>query len=94
MIAIDTIYPTSLGLANWCHPWLLVFEFKHISMKAFSLFLMVVGWFLVMTAIAMLKPGFIPAFAVAGLLVELLGLSLLTRTQAVSLPTSRRERRH
>jgi uncharacterized membrane protein len=63
-------------------------------MKVFSLFLMVAGWFLVVTAIAMLRPGFVPVFAVAGLMVELLGLGLLAGAQAVSLPASRQERRH
>jgi hypothetical protein len=65
-------------------------------MRAFSLFLLVAGWLLVVTAIAILRPGFVPVFAVAGLLVELLGLGLLARAQAVSLPSSssRQERRH
>jgi hypothetical protein len=62
-------------------------------MKVFSLSLMVAGWFLVLTAIAMLKPGFVPVFAVAGLVVELLGFGLLARVQAASLPTSRQEHR-
>jgi hypothetical protein len=63
-------------------------------MKVFSLFLMLAGWFLVVASIAMLKPGFVPVFAVAGLAVELLGLGLLARAQAISLPTFRQERRH
>jgi hypothetical protein len=65
-------------------------------MKVLSLFLMVAGWFLVVAAIAALKPGFIPAFATAGLAVELLGFGLLARTQATSLsaPGSRQERRY
>jgi hypothetical protein len=62
-------------------------------MKVFSLSLMLAGWFLVVAAIAMLRPGFVPVFAVAGLAVELLGLGLLARAQAVSLPTSRQEGR-
>jgi hypothetical protein len=65
-------------------------------MKVFSLFLLVAGWFLVVTAIAMLRPGFLAAFVVAGLGVELLGLALMARAQAVSLPSllSRQERRY
>ena len=63
-------------------------------MKVISLFLLVAGWFLVVAAIAMLRPGFVPVFAVAGLVVELLGFGMLARTQAVSLPSSRQERRH
>jgi len=72
-----------------------VFEFKHITMKVFSLFLLIAGWFLVVTAIAMLRPGFLAVFVVAGLAVELLGLGLLARAQAVSRPSvvARQERR-
>ncbi len=64
-------------------------------MKVFSLILLVAGWFLVVAAIAMLKPGFVPAFVVAGVAVELLALGLLARAQATSLPASisRQERR-
>ena len=76
----------------WCEHGALVFEFKHINMKVFSLILLVAGWFLVVAAIAMLKPGFVPAFVVAGLAVELLGLGLLARAQAQ--PLSRQERRY
>lgn len=63
-------------------------------MKVFSLILLVAGWFLVVAAIAMLRPGFLAAFVVAGLAVELLGLGLLARAQATSLPSflSRQER--
>jgi UPF0716 family protein affecting phage T7 exclusion len=60
-------------------------------MKIFSLFLLVSGWFLVVAAIALLRPGFLAAFAVAGLAVELLGLTLLARS-CTSL--QRRERRY
>lgn len=64
-------------------------------MRVLSLILLVAGWFLVVAAIAMLKPGFVPAFVVAGLAVELLGLGLLARTHATSLhpAISRQERR-
>jgi Na+/glutamate symporter len=48
-------------------------------MKVFSLFLLLAGWFLVATAIAWLKPGFIPVFVIAGVAVEVLGLVLLAR---------------
>jgi hypothetical protein len=71
-----------------------VFEFKHITMKVFSLFLLVAGWFLVVAAIAMLRPGFLAAFVVAGLAVELLGLGLLARAQAAPSVLSRQERRY
>jgi hypothetical protein len=65
-------------------------------MKIFSLILLVAGWFLVVAAIAMLKPGFVPVFAVAGVGVELLGLWLLARAQIASLDLaiSREERRY
>lgn len=69
-------------------------ECKDTDMKSFSLFLLVAGWILVVTAIAMLRPGFMPVFVVAGLAVELLGLGLLARAQANSLPASRQERRY
>jgi hypothetical protein len=64
-------------------------------MKIFGLILLVAGWFLVMAAIALLKPGFVPVFAVAGVGVELLGLFLLARAQVASLDlaVSREERR-
>jgi len=52
-------------------------------MKAFSLFLLVAGWFLVLAAIALLRPGFIPAFATAGVAVEFLGLALLAREHLI-----------
>jgi hypothetical protein len=48
-------------------------------MKVFSLFLLLAGWFLVVAAIALLKPGFIPVFVLAGAAVEVLGLVLLAR---------------
>ncbi len=70
-----------------------MFEFKHITMKVFSLFLMVAGWFLVVAAIALLRPGFLAAFVVAGVLVELLGLGLLARTQATAPHTLSRQGR-
>lgn len=65
-------------------------------MKVFSLILLAAGWFLVVAAIAMLRPGFLAAFVVAGLAVELLGLGLLARAHAVSMPSflSRQERRY
>ena len=67
-------------------------------MKVLSLILLVAGWFLVVAAIAMLKPGFVPVFAVAGVGVELLGLSLLARAQVLLAflhqAMSREERRH
>jgi hypothetical protein len=64
-------------------------------MRVLSLVLLVAGWFLVVAAIAMLKPRFVPVFVVAGLAVELLGLGLLARTHAVSAPAAifRQERR-
>jgi hypothetical protein len=58
-------------------------------MKVFSLFLLVAGWFLVVSAIALLKPGFIPYFVLAGAAVEVLGLVLLVR---LHLPPRRPER--
>jgi hypothetical protein len=65
-------------------------------MRVFSLFLLVAGWFLVVAAIAMLKPAFVPAFVVAGLAVELLGLALLARAQAAVIKAriSRQEHRY
>ena len=65
-------------------------------MRIFSLLLLVAGWFLVVAAIALLKPGFVPVFAVAGLAVELLALGLLARAQAAihRFPISQQERRH
>lgn len=60
-------------------------------MKAFSLFLLLAGWFLVATAIALLKPAFIPVFVVAGMAVEALGLVLLARQHL--LETARATRR-
>jgi hypothetical protein len=51
-------------------------------MRVFSLVLLVAGWFLVVMAIAMLRPAYIPVFAVAGLAVELLAFGLLARAQA------------
>ena len=48
-------------------------------MKVFSLFILLAGWFLVVTAIAWLKPGFIPVFVIAGIAVEVLGLVFLAR---------------
>jgi hypothetical protein len=62
----------------------LVFRFRDMAIKLFSLFLLAAGWFLVVAAIALLRPGFIPLFAVAGLLVELLGLTLLARAHLAS----------
>lgn len=49
-------------------------------MKIFSLFLLAAGWYLVLAAIAWLEPAFQPAFVIAGIAVELLGLFLLART--------------
>jgi len=60
-------------------------------MKLFSLFLLVSGWFLVLAAIALLRPGFLAVFAVAGLAVELLGLALLARAY---IPLQQRQERH
>jgi uncharacterized membrane protein YphA (DoxX/SURF4 family) len=73
-----------------------VFECKKTPMRIFSLFLLVAGWFLVVAAIALLRPGFVPIFAAAGLAVELLALVLLARAQAAvrSLPNPRQERRY
>jgi UPF0716 family protein affecting phage T7 exclusion len=64
-------------------------------MKVLSLILLVAGWFLVVAAIAMLKPGFIPAFVVAGFAVEILGFCLLAKAQAaLAAGSSRQERRY
>ncbi len=65
-------------------------------MKVFSLVLLFAGWFLVVAAIAWLKPQFVPYFAVAGLGVELLGLVLLARahTGTAYLATLRQEHRY
>jgi hypothetical protein len=52
-------------------------------MKFFSLFLLVAGWFLVVAAIALLRRGFIPVFAIAGTAVEVLGLVLLAREHLI-----------
>ena len=67
-----------------------------MPMRLFSLCLLVAGWFLIVAAIAMLRPGFVPVFAAAGLAVELLGFGLLARAQATRLPeaVSPRERRY
>jgi uncharacterized membrane protein len=54
------------------------------TMKLFSVFLLVAGWFLVLTAIALLRPGFVPVFALAGVAVEFLGLALLAREHLVA----------
>jgi hypothetical protein len=78
---------------QWCEPGWLVFEFKHSLMKVFSLILLVAGWFLVVAAIAMLKPAFIPVFTIAGLAIEFLGFGLLARAQSASQLISRQERR-
>jgi len=59
-------------------------------MKVFSLFLLVSGWFLVLAAIALLRPGFLAIFAVAGLAVELLGLVLFARAY---IPLQQRQER-
>jgi hypothetical protein len=66
------------------------------AMRTFSLFLLVAGWFVVVASIALLRPGFVPAFAAAGFAVELLALVLLARAQAAvrRLPTPRQERRY
>lgn len=62
-------------------------------MKVFSLILLVTGWFLVVAAIAMLRPGFIPAFVVAGFAVEGLGFCLLANAQATLPATNTRQER-
>jgi len=51
--------------------------------KVLGLLLLLAGWFLVGAAIALLRPGFVPVFAVAGGGVELLGLVLLARQHLV-----------
>ncbi len=58
-------------------------------MKVFSLFLLIAGWFLVISAIALLRQGFMQVFALAGFAVELLGLVLLCRAQLEAARTSR-----
>lgn len=65
-------------------------------MRLFSLLLLVAGWFLVVAAIGLLKPGFVPVFVVAGFAVELLAVGLLARAHAAirHFPLSRRERRY
>lgn len=60
-------------------------------MKLLSLFLIVAGWFLVMAAIALLKPAFIAAFVVAGVFVEILGIVLFARSH---LPAGLQEHRY
>lgn len=69
---------------------------QDIAMRTFSLFLLVAGWFLVVAAIALLQPRFVPVFAVAGLAVELLALILLARAHAAVLhfPAARQERHY
>jgi TRAP-type C4-dicarboxylate transport system permease large subunit len=66
-------------------------------MRVFSLFLLLSGWFVVVSAIALLRPVFVPAFAVAGFAVILLGVVLLCRAH-VSMQrggrSDRRERRY
>jgi len=52
---------------------------------------MLAGWFLVLAAIALLRPGFLAVFVIAGLAVELLGLALLARSY---ITLQRQERRH
>jgi hypothetical protein len=52
-------------------------------MKLFSLFLLVAGWFLVVAAIAWLRPAFLPVFVLAGVAVEILGFGLLARRHLV-----------
>jgi len=71
-----------------------VFEFKDITMKVFSLFLLFAGWFLVVASIAMLRPGFLAVFAVAGLAVELLGLGLLAWAHMMPSSLARQESRY
>lgn len=91
MLAIDKLYGIGPHSAALCEAQLLVFECKHIAMKVFSLILLVAGWFLVVAAIAMLKPGFLPAFAVAGFAVEILAFCLLARAQSATRPRPERQ---
>ena len=83
MCAIESIYEPSVAgcISRSAAP--LVFRFRGMLMKVFSLFLLVSGWFVVLSAIALPKPQFVPAFSVAGLGVELLGLALLARSHVV-----------
>jgi hypothetical protein len=96
MTRIDSCYASSAGIRGGCEPRRLVIECNHSDMQLFSLFLLAAGWFLVVAAIALLRPGFLALFVVAGLLVELLGLGLLARAHA-SAPASslsRQERKY
>jgi uncharacterized membrane protein len=94
MFTIDRIYGLFVHLQSGAKTSRLCLN-SNTNMRALSLILLVAGWFLVVAAIAMLKPGFVPVFVVAGLAVELLGLGLLARTQAATPPPaiSRQERR-
>ncbi len=64
-------------------------------MRILCLFLLAAGWFVVVTAIALLKPAFFSPFVVAGVGIQLLGLVLLARVHfpAPSSAISRQERR-
>ena len=87
--------PFSFGFEINAHSGCLCLN-SNTTMRLFSLLLLVAGWFLVVAAIALLKPGSVPLFVVAGFAVELLGLGLLARAQAVArhFAISRQERRY
>jgi hypothetical protein len=70
----------------------IVVECNYVVMKVMGLFLLVAGWILVVTAIAMLRPGFVGVFVIAGLGVELLGFGLFARAQALVARNALRER--
>ena len=78
MKGIDNIYALSFAIERNADSGCLCLNSK-TAMRVFSLLLLVAGWFLVVAAIALLKPGFVPVFAAAGLGVELLALGLLAR---------------
>jgi hypothetical protein len=55
------------------------------TIKITGVFLLVSGWSIVLAAVAMLRPGAAQgAFAVAGAVVEALGLALLLRAHRIA----------
>jgi hypothetical protein len=73
LCSADGVGPTVTIESAW-------FRFRDKVMRILSLLLLLSGWFLVLAAIAWLRPGFLAVFAIAGVMVELLGLGLLARS--------------
>lgn len=60
-------------------------------MRLVGFFLQLAGWIIVLAAIALLQSAPQAAFAIAGLCIELLGLTLAVRSHLIPLPESRRD---